>query len=199
MTQAQYCSLDDLKTRLGISDNDDDVTLDAIIDAVSGWIEKYCGRRFSVPTEDETHYITADGWDCIWPGDIVSVTTLATDATGNRTYAQAWAATDFDLLPANAALTDEPYTRIQTTPMGLYQFPTLTNSVRITGRWGWPVTPAPVNEACLLQCERVFKRRDAPFGVTGSSEMGQLMVIPRLDPDVQLLLNSFRSLRGRRV
>jgi hypothetical protein len=53
-----------------------------------------------------------------------------------------------------------------------------------------------VNEAALLQCARIFARRNAPFGVTGNADMGTLMVIPRLDSDVRMMLDPLRSWGG---
>lgn len=50
-----------------------------------------------------------------------------------------------------------------------------------------------VNEAAMILAGRIFKRKDAPFGVVGSAEMGQLLVIAKHDPDVQLLMRSFRK------
>ncbi len=52
--------------------------------------------------------------------------------------------------------------------------------------------PDPVREACLLQASRLFRRGDAPFGVTGSAEFGS-MRISALDPDVRALLGEFRK------
>ena len=53
-----------------------------------------------------------------------------------------------------------------------------------------------VNEACLLQCARIFARRNSPFGIAGSSELGTLMVLPKLDTDVGMMLDPLRSWRG---
>ncbi len=52
--------------------------------------------------------------------------------------------------------------------------------------------PGPVIEACLIQAARIWKRKDAPFGVTGATEFGQASVIVRLDPDVRQLLSTYR-------
>lgn len=51
-----------------------------------------------------------------------------------------------------------------------------------------------VSEAAMILAGRIFKRKDAPFGVIGSAEMGQLLVIAKHDPDVKLLMESFRKL-----
>lgn len=50
--------------------------------------------------------------------------------------------------------------------------------------------PKPVSIATKLQASRWYKRRDAPFGVAGSPELGsELRLLPKLDPDVEVLLN----------
>ncbi len=54
--------------------------------------------------------------------------------------------------------------------------------------------PGPVVQAALLQSSRIFRRRDAPFGVTGSGELGQPIIIQRLDSDVAYPLAAYRRL-----
>jgi hypothetical protein len=128
--------------------------------------------------------------------DLLTVTTLKTDADGDRTYESTWAATDYDLEPYNAARLSpaRPYTRIVTAPNGVYTFPNIRKGIEIAGSWGFSSTTPPiVKEACLLQSSRLFMRKDAPFGVTGSAEMGQAIVIPRLDPDVTHMLAPLRK------
>lgn len=53
--------------------------------------------------------------------------------------------------------------------------------------------PAPVVEATRIQAARLFQRVHAPFGVTGSAELGTTAVISRVDPDVMMLLRNYRS------
>ncbi|HAM40518.1 MAG TPA: hypothetical protein DCP69_04085 [Candidatus Omnitrophica bacterium] len=53
-----------------------------------------------------------------------------------------------------------------------------------------------VTEAALLQCARIFARRNAPFGITGNAEMGTLMALPKLDQDVGMMLNPVKSYAG---
>jgi hypothetical protein len=49
--------------------------------------------------------------------------------------------------------------------------------------------PAEVKLATELQASRWAKRRDAPFGVAGSPELGsELRILAKLDPDVEILL-----------
>jgi hypothetical protein len=44
--------------------------------------------------------------------------------------------------------------------------------------------------------ERLFKRKDAPFGLAGSAQFGVLRQIAQEDPDVQNLLAGYSRLVG---
>jgi len=196
-----YCSLAELRARLGNydgADTGDDSMLENVIEAVSRRIDNYCWRRFYVA--NETRYYTAGDNQVIDVSDIYSTTgstvdTLKTDKDGDRTYEDTWATTDYDLTPFNAALDGRPFTNIEVTPNGDYTFPTsVTKGVEIKAWFGYTATtPDLVNEACLLQSERQFKRKDAPFGVVGGSDIGGIVRIEeRLDPDVKHLLDPLR-------
>lgn len=193
-----YCTLAAARGRLSITDAEDttdDTKLESIITAVSRMIDEYCGRHFYVDAADATRYFTAEWPDRLECGDLTSVTTVKID-DGGRTYGTTWAATDYDLTPFDADDWGKPYTAIETTPNGKYAFPVgLAKAVQIVGKWGWPAVPTPIEEACLLQTERLFKRKDAIFGVMGAAEMGQMIVIPKLDPDVELLLRGYQVLK----
>jgi len=182
-----YATVEDLKQSLGITDSSDDTMLDAILAAVSRQIDQYTNRRFYATTE--TRFYTARRVSDVIIDDCLSITTLATDADGDRVYEKTWSATDFDLYPYNAT----PYTRVEATVNGAYLFPVnIAKGVKIIGSFGYSATvPEPVNRACLIQAARLYKRKDALFGVMGSAEMGQLLVIPKMDPDVKLLLSGY--------
>ena len=194
-----YCSIPEARARLGIvnaMDTGDDGKLVSIIDAVSALIDNYCGRRFYADADDVTRYFTAEYSDHLDADDLVSITSLKTDSVGDRVYETTWAPRDYDLTPFNAVADGKPYVAIEVTPGGHFSFPVgVAKSVRIAGKWGWPAIPAPIREACLLQVERLFKRGDAIFGVAGSGELGQMVVISSLDPDVKLLLSGYKKLR----
>jgi hypothetical protein len=194
-----FATLAEFKARFypsGLIDITDDTVIENAIEAVSRLIDGKCSRRFWKNTVDETRYFTANYGDLFYTDDIVSITTLKTDETGARSYSRTWAVTDYDLEPYNALLQYpvQPYTSIRVSPMGTLSFPFDRKAVQIVGVFGWPAVPDTINEACLLQSIRLFKRKDAPFGVTGSAEMGHLIVIPKLDPDVEMLIAPYRRL-----
>lgn len=194
----EYVTLVEFKARFypaGLVDTTDDAVIDAVREGVSRWIDTSTGRRFYAATQ--TRYFTGEFGDLLFVDDLLSVTTLKTDDDGDRVYETTWATTDYDLEPFNATLESQvqPYTRIRITPNGNNSFPTTRKGVELAGSWGYSsAIPPLIREACLLQSIRIFKRKDAPFGVIGSAEMGQLMVIPKLDPDIELMLRPFRKL-----
>lgn len=169
-----------------------DGILENVIEAASRKIDAHCHRRFYAASE--TRYYTPKISRMLFVDDLLSVTTLKTDDDGDRTYENTWAATDYDLLPLNAALDGEPYTMIEVTPNGSYAFvPSLTKSVEIAGSFGYAsTTPDEVNEACLILGARLFKRKDAPFGVIGSPDLGELRNLRIDDPDVLSLLKGVK-------
>ena len=198
---AGLVTLAEIRARLQFATDDtaDDSILEAVVMGVSRLIENYCGRKFYADTADATRYYTAEFADLLFlDDDLISVTTLKTDTDGDRTYETTWtASTHYELEPANASVDGQPYTRIATAPNSAYLFPVgMARGVQVVGKFGYATTvPTAVKEACLLQCERIYKRKDAPFGVLGSAEMGQMMVLPKLDPDVALLLSGYQRVR----
>ena len=114
--------------------------------------------------------------------------------TGDRTYGTTWAATDYDLLPENAATLGEakPYTMLAITPDGDYRFPVGTRKgVKLTGVWGWPAVPQSVKTATVLRAAWLFQRPNTPLGMAGNAEIGMVRV-GRFDPDFERLLQPYR-------
>lgn len=182
-----YTTLATLKARLGIADTSDDAALEGVIEAVSRWIDAYTGRRFYAAVE--TRYYTPEWENYLRIDDLLSVTSLKTDEDGDRVYETTWVATDYYLEPDNAPLKGSPYTMIRAS--GSKLFPSVRRGIEIVGSFGYSATtPKLIEEACIVQSARLFRRKDAPFGVTGAPEVGQLTVIPRIDPDVKTLLDT---------
>lgn len=195
-----YADLQTLKARLDIepSDSADDALLESVIEAVSRWIDDYCRRRFYAATETRTY--TAEFEDLLVTDDLLTLTTLQTDPTGDRSYSETWAATDYDLEPVNAALDGFPYQTITLTPTSTRYFPVgVKKGVKIAGSFGFSTAaPEAVIQACLIQSARVARRKDAIYGSSGNSAMGQINIQigkqdgSSLDPDVRLMLAPYR-------
>ena len=194
---ADYTTKAVVKGELGITDTADDTTIDQIIAAVTLWINRYCGRAFDIanPTPGqgtELRTFTAASSDIVYIDDAIEIVTIDTD-DGTRTYATEMDADTYEGYPYNAVTAGGVYTQINAFYGGA--FPTTPRAIRVEARYGWAAVPAPVVRACIIQTMRLYKRKDAPFGVVGSTsaEMGQLMVIPKLDPDVKFLLDAYKK------
>lgn len=135
-----YASLDALKQHIGITDTQDDSLLLVRLATASRQIDLCTRHQFFVT--EATRRFTTDRADrlLLKNADLLSVTSLATDTSGDRTYGTTWAATDYDLGPEDAPYDSPPapYWRIDTAPGGQYGFPTgVRGGVQITGRWGY--------------------------------------------------------------
>jgi hypothetical protein len=194
-----YCTLPELKAALSISDTADDDALERSITTASRQIDRWCGRRFWIDPEDTDRYFTAQDWStCIFRGDptsvdATSVTAVAVDLAGQGTYtelpASAWAAG-----PKSAAAAGQPYTFVRA--LSGRWLPGFEDGVKVTGKFGWASAPPEVEDACLMQSSRVFKRvREAPFGTASTSvfDEGGVQIRSNLDVDVRMILAPFRK------
>ena len=143
----------------------------------------HTGWAVASPSESPTAAVTAD---------IATITSVKLDI-GARTYPTTLASTDYDTLPFNTSSTVMPIMGLTVAPNGSYNFyPSINKSVQIVGTFGVPsgcTWLEQVREACEIQCARIYKRKDAPFGVTGTGALGQISVLEGLDTDVKALLD----------
>ncbi len=192
---ADYCTLAELKRYLSISDANSDAALAEDITGASRWIESECGRRFDVTGTAEApvaRYYTASSGDRVLVDDLLSVVTLKTDDDGDGVYETTWTASDYVLGPRNAAANAEPYWKIVVAPNGNYTFPLGEDGVQVSGVWGyWTSVPDLIKQACVREAARRFRLRDAPFGVTGTAEMGTTTV-GAYDPQIRKDLAMYR-------
>lgn len=188
----RYAATDELKRWLGITDSPDDTLLINALDAASMEIDHETGRHFYQTAAGIVRYYTPSNAYELLIDDCVALTVCATDSDADRVYETTWAATDYDLLPDNAAADTEPYTKLAVAPGGSYRLPAGTRKgVKLTGTWGWPSVPRAINQACLLRAAWLFKRKDSPLGVAGNSDLGVVRV-GRWDPDFDKLIESYR-------
>jgi hypothetical protein len=137
------------------------------------------------------YYTPNDIWT-LYTDDFISITALATDDNFNQTWDTVWDSTDWMLEPINNPRRGWPYNRILA--IGSYIFPAnLPQSVKMTGVFGWNSVPPEVNSACIIQASRIFNRRQSPFGIAGSPDIGTVRLLSRLDADVEALLRPMRN------
>lgn len=174
-----YVTRAQLKDYLRITDNADDLFIDAWITTVSRNVDDHCGRQFGQTAAEDRVYATR--WDrtlCAYVADVddvQDVTGLTVEVAG--TAVPAWTSTTagYQLWPRNAVAKGRPYERITVPGAGLLE---------VNVKWGWTAVPAAVPTGVYLQGARLAARRDSPFGLAGSPTEGNTVQLwARLDPD----------------
>ena len=194
-----YATLAEFKAHVGIpvGDTADDAVITIALDAATAQVEEWTGRVFTADAVATTrdYHVTDTGRLDVDPMSTLTGLIVATDDNGDGTYETTWAATDYRVEPVNASAAGVPWDRL--VALGTRWFPknTYRPTVRVTAKFGWPggTPPAAVKLATLIQAARLFKRKDAPFGVAGSVEFGsELRLLNELDRDAQNLLARYR-------
>jgi hypothetical protein len=191
MTDQTYASLPALKDWIGsysvdVADPErDDYALSTALIAASRAIDNACNRRFWLDPEPVTFKVQNRAGQTVFIPDLSSDDfTVEIVRDGHRTAVDAgdivW------LRPAEA-----PYRQFTIDGVPLY----LTDRVEVTGRFGWPEVPAPIEQACLILAARIFKRKLSPEGITGfaGGDLNPLRVTSR-DFDVEALIAPYRLL-----
>lgn len=168
---------------------------DAAEDA-SRAIDRHCNRQFGQVAAPEARQYTAV-WNprtCRW---VIPVDDFQ-DATGLTVTVPTGTVDVFAKKPANAAVKGRPWTSIVVDPTAAF-FPTgVDDEVTVTVKWGWTAIPTPVKTAAKLQGSRFMARRDSPYGVAGSPDLGnELRLLAKLDADLTPALTDY--MRPRRA
>lgn len=191
-----YCTLNELKAALRITDSVDDTLLENCINASARLIDGYANRYF-YNAGTATRIFAAESPTVCQTDDMAGTAiTLKTCTTNVGTYDITWTATDYQLEPLNGRSDGQSwvYTRIRA--VGSYAFGVLDDQalVQVTAVWGWTAVPPQITQANILQAARLFKRYDSPLGVAGFGDFGAVRVSRAIDPDVAQLVDPFRRM-----
>lgn len=174
-----YATVAELKASVAIGDVADDNDIELALESASRMIDDYAGRHFYLEVGLTTRYYVSEHdlviVDDVQAGALVAFGTADTPYTADRVTT---------MYPLNSAAEGRPYTQIR----GSIRAGEL---VSVTGDHGWLAVPPAIRQATRIQAARLFQRRNAPFGITGSPEMGQMRLLNRLDPDVEMLVAPF--------
>lgn len=180
-----YLTKLELKNRLGIEDDNDDVRLSAAVLAASRGIDKCCNRQFNDAGTATARVFQPSAADRAVIDDFSTTAGLViqTDLSLDGTFSQTWASSDYELRPLNGIVDGEtgwPYWRIRATGTQWFPiargWPAPTATLKVTARWGWAAVPDSIKEAAAIIAEEIFKLRDAPFGVAGFADYGAVRV-----------------------
>lgn len=131
------------------TDTSDDGVIEILIEAASRYLDRETGDIFYLGSADETRYYTPKGSNRkIRFDSLGSFTSISVDSTGSGDYS-ALQATDYNLMPPNAAAKGLPYTGAEIAVLSTSYFSTFRNSTKLVGKFGWPAVPKDIKEACL--------------------------------------------------
>lgn len=211
-----YATAADYRAVVSKSDTGEDAEILSDLKAISRYIDLRTGRFFGKDAAVVARvYTVPDGRGAPWVDpfyrtpwntpiggvplevdDIASVTGLLIRADTNQdgTFpGPDWAATDYVLEPANAALGPEPmpYTRVLLPSWSTQSGLSGGQRVRITAVWGWPAVPdAIVRATCHLTG---ILRLESPRATSRVNELGEQMSTSKQAQDiVQSLVRVYR-------
>jgi len=194
-----YITLAEAKANLRIppADTADDADLALHITAASRNIDRFADRQFGKVDAVTDRYYTAR-WDCDqrrWYVDVDDIhdaagLAVAFDSAEDGTYALE--VTGAVLEPRNAPADGKPWERLRLTSDT--RLGTMMDGIRVrSAGFGWAAVPKPVKDGVHLQVNRFFVRRNSPYGVAGSPDLGnEIRLLNKLDPDVEVMVRPFQ-------
>lgn len=191
-----YLTAAELKTWMRVQGTGEDALYADAAESASRAIDRHCNRQFGQTAAAEARLYTP-WWNsrlCRW---VITVDDFM-DATVPTVTTPKGTITDFAKKPANAAVLGKPWTHIVINKTSALQPTGEEDEATVTVKWGWTAVPNPVKEANRLQGSRFASRRDSPYGVAGSPDLGnELRLLAKLDADLAPMLADF--VRPRRL
>jgi hypothetical protein len=190
-----YCTVDDVKTYLGISEYDDDVLLASCIERAQAVIDRHTSRTFEA-TVDATKYLDAledvDGRTLYVRavGDLCAITSV-TNGDGS-----VLASTDYVTQPRSLT----PYYAIRLLASSGHTWTYVTdpeNAIKVVGKWAYSASaPADIEQACLRLAVVFYRQKDTTAEIDRPLLAGDgTIVMPQTMPsDVRSLLKPYRRI-----
>jgi hypothetical protein len=193
--EPDYVTAAELKAELGISDGVDDTWCASVVTAASRAVDRHCSgdlrRQFgqidaaAVRYYRVTYRVELDRW-VAQIDDLMTTTDLEVLNLADESL------TGYVLYPRNAAADGRPWTRLRLAEGASYSWPDNDAEIAVTAKWGWSAVPATVKTATMMQAMRFYARRDSPYGVAGSPDLGsELRLLQKVDADVGVMLTGF--------
>lgn len=165
--------------------------LQSAISAAARSIEDITGRAFDLATSASPRQfrvfgntaVDVDG-EVLLVDDIGDLTDLIVEIGDGTDWT---VVTEFSAEPLNALVKQRPVTKLRRDRAHWSGNP----QVRVTARWGWPDIPETIRDANRILAERLYVRKDAPFGLITGSHDGEVTRLARTDPDVASMLGPY--------
>lgn len=188
-----YCTIDDVKSRLDISSDSYDFRISEFVTVCSRWVDEYChlpANGFTV-SSDSTRYfghgdlsIREQFRTLRLDAPLISVTTL-TNGDG-----AVLAPAAYRLEPRN----ESHYWSIRLLSGYSWNF-NVDGEVIVLGKWGYStVTPPPVKEATALFSAWILKRYQAALqDANANFDLGQITYSESVPKQVKALLTPYQN------
>lgn len=188
-----YATAADFKSYVGVDalDLEDDTEIALALTTASRAVDNFTKRQFGSAAGARLYTPEWSTSYCRWK---VETDDFQSTAGGTLTVdGESVALADCLPKPLNAAANGWAYTMLLL-PEGAA--PTGDEgSAALTLTFGWSAVPVAVKQATLLQALRFFKRKDSPYGVAGSPEMGsEMRLLAKADPDVCVMLREYQRI-----
>jgi hypothetical protein len=192
-----YATLAEVKAALRITDSVDDSLIELAVESASRAIDTYTGRYFYNAGTASRIFIADSNWYTVID-DAVSITEVATADDLDANFNTVWDSADYQKEPLNnvsGGITGWPTTALRAVDDKVFPVNGQEACVRVTGTWGWSAVPTAIKKATIYQAARFFKRDESPLGVLSSPDLGFIRVGTKVDPDVAMLIDPYRTLR----
>ena len=178
-----YATLAEVKKFIDEETDDFNTQIERAVEAVSRAIDSITGRTFYTTTATAKQ-LTAHFTDKMYVPECVSITSVKTDTAGDRTYATTLTTADHYEVSDGS-----PIHTLYIKPASTKHFLTGRGNVEVTAEWGYSsAAPANIKEATILGAARLFRRKDAVFGVVGGGSVGTSQVSTHLRQDVGFMM-----------
>jgi hypothetical protein len=190
-----YATLAQIKAAVRIPSGDtmDDSLLEMAVESASRMIDAETDRNFYSSGTATRDYIPNDAY-VVDTDDLSSIVSVKIDDAGEGTFLITLDETDYQTEPLNQKVSGNAYPIYRLRMIGDYLLPVYGKqaTVRIQGVYGFTPVPIQITQATIIQSSRIFKRLDAPLGMTwGVDGMG--MRVGKVDPDVAMLIRPFKK------
>lgn len=194
--QPAYCTDTELESWIQDGSGANSAELLLAIEAASRSVDKATNRQFGLVASAEDRYYTAEydrrlrRW-VIEIDDLMTATGLEINVDLDSDGIYDDEIDNYDLTPINASANSRPWTQIIVDPESANLPTNALNGVKVTARYGWTTVPDTIKLATMIQASRLFARRNAPFGVAGNPEVGEMRLLEKLDVDLMTSVQSY--------
>lgn len=190
--EPDYCTNAELFHFVAVNDadikTDDAAEVALAIAGASRAIDLHCNRQFGIDAAPTTRLyrsrLCSPRTRTVKIDDLMSLGAVVV-----TTNDAALTPVTYTPMPINNAAKGKPWTYLRLTS----HLPTVDfEDIAVTASFGWTAVPQSVKQATLLQASRFLARREAPFGIAGSPEVGsEMRLLARVDPDVGVAVGKY--------